>query len=56
MFKTQNSESYELKLKWLNQTNRFLNKWMNQKSYSKNNGMLMSQRFKSKDFEKAAFP
>ena len=56
MFKTQNSENSELKLKWPNQTNRFMNKWVSRKSYSKNNETLVSQRFKPKDFEKAALP
>ena len=56
MFKTQNSGNYELKLKWPNQTNRFMNKWVSRKSYSKNNETLVSQRFKRKDFEKAALP
>ena len=32
MFKTQNSEYSELKLKWPNQSNRFMNKWVNRKS------------------------
>ena len=56
LFKTQNSENSELKLKWPNQTNRFMNKWVSRKSYSKNNETLVSQRFKPKDFEKAALP
>ena len=56
MFKTQNSDNSELKLKWLNQTNSFMNKWVNRKSYSKNNETLVSQRFKPKDIEKAVLP
>ena len=56
MFKTQNSENSELKLKWPNQTNRFMNKWVNRKSCWKNNETLVSQRFKPKDFGKAALP
>ena len=31
MFKTQNSEYWELKLKWPNESNRFMNKRVNQK-------------------------
>ena len=54
MFKTQNSENSELKLKWPNETNRFIVKWVSRKSYSKNNETLVPQRFKPKDFEKAA--
>ena len=51
--KPKNSENSELKP---NQTNRFMNKWMSRKSYWKTNETLMSQRFKPKDFEKAALP
>ena len=54
MFKTQNAENSSLKLKWPNQTNRFMNKWVSRKSYSKNNETLVLQRFKPKDFEKTA--
>ena len=39
-----------------NQSNRFMNKWVSRKSYWKNNGTLMSQRFKPEDFEIAALP
>ena len=56
MFKTQNSEKSELKLKWHNQTNRFMKKWVSRKSYWKNNETLVSQRFEPKDFEKASLP
>ena len=55
MFKNQNSENSELKLKWPNQTNRFMNKCVSQKSYWKNNETFVSKRFKTKNFKKAAF-
>ena len=35
MFKTQNSEYSELKLKWPNQSNRSMNKWVNRKHIGK---------------------
>ena len=56
MFKTQNSENSELKLERNNQTNRFMNKWVNRKSCWKNNETLVSQRFKPNNFEKATLP
>ena len=56
LFKTQNSENSELELKWPNQTNRLKKEWVSRKSYWKNNETLVSQRFKPKDFEKAALP
>ena len=54
--KLKNSEHSELKWKWSNQTNRFMNKWVSRKSYWKNFETLVSQRLKLKDFEKAALP
>ena len=56
MFKTQNSEKSEVKLEGSNQTNRFKNKWLRRKTFWKNNETLVSQRFKPKNFEKAALP
>ena len=56
MFKTKNSEKFEMKLKEPNQTKRFMNKWVRRKSFWKNNERLASQHLKPNDFEKAALP